>query len=88
MSIYLMILIISLAGSQFLSFDKNSRLAKRGKYLLFNTIPCTYRFSFYAIQFHFPKFNIYTHNRSERWLFFVEFVFFKNLVNHHIYIQK
>ncbi|SDM70465.1 lycopene cyclase domain-containing protein [Kriegella aquimaris] len=107
MSLYLIILIISLAGPLALSFEKNLRLYKRWKYLLpailitmfifvswdiifthmgywffnptynsgiyinklpleeylfFIVIPYACAFSFYAVQFHFPKFKF-----NERW---------------------
>ncbi len=107
MSLYLIILIFSLAGPLALSFEKNLRLYKRWKYLLpailitmfifvawdiifthlgywffnpiynsgiyinklpleeylfFIVIPYACAFSFYAVQFHFPKFKI-----NERW---------------------
>lgn len=103
MSLYLIILIFSLAGPLALSFEKNLRLYKRWKYLLpailltmilfvawdiifthlgcwffnpihnsgiyiyklpleeylfFIVIPYACAFSFYAIQFHFPKFKL------------------------------
>jgi lycopene cyclase domain-containing protein len=103
MSLYLIILIISLAGPLALSFEKNLRLYKRWKYLLpaillsmfifvtwdiifthmgywyfnpvynsgiyinklpfeeylfFIVIPYACAFSFYAVQFHFPKFKV------------------------------
>ncbi len=107
MSLYLFILIISLAGPLALSFEKNLRLYKRWKYLLpailitmvvfvtwdiiftnmgcwyfnvkynsgiyinklpleeylfFMVIPYACAFSFYAVQFHFPKFKL-----NEQW---------------------
>ena len=107
MSLYLFILIISLAGPLSLSFEKNLRLYKRWKYLLpailitmvvfvtwdiifthmgcwffnakynsgiyinklpleeylfFMVIPYACAFSFYAVQFHFPKFKL-----NEQW---------------------
>lgn len=107
MSLYLIILTVSLAGPLALSFEKNLRLYTRWKYLLpailitmivfvvwdmvfthlgywffnpiynsgiyinklpleeylfFIVIPYACAFSFYAIQFHFPKFKL-----SERW---------------------
>lgn len=103
MSLYLIILIISIAGPLALSFEKNLRLYKRWKYLLpailitmfifviwdiifthlgywffnsiynsgiyinklpleeylfFIVIPYACAFSFYAVQFHFPKFKL------------------------------
>lgn len=103
MSLYLIILIISLAGPLAFSFEKNLRLYKRWKYLLpaifitmfvfvtwdiifthmeywffnpiynsgiyinklpieeylfFIIIPYACAFSFYAVQFHFPKFRL------------------------------
>ena len=103
MSLYLIILIISLAGPLALSFEKNLRLYSRWKYLLpgilitmlvfvtwdiifthmgcwffnpmynsgiyisklpleeylfFIAIPYACAFSFYAVQFHFPKFKL------------------------------
>ncbi len=103
MSLYLIILIISLAGPLALSFEKNLRLYRRWKYLLpaifitmiifvvwdiifthmgcwffnpmynsgiyinklpleeylfFIVIPYACAFSFYAVQFHFPKFKL------------------------------
>ena len=103
MSLYLIILIISLAGPLALSFEKNLRLYRRWKYLLpailitmfifvawdiifthmgywffnpiynsgiyiyklpleeylfFLVIPYVCAFSFYAVQFHFPKFKL------------------------------
>lgn len=107
MSLYLIILIFSLAGPLALSFEKNLRLYKRWKYLLpailitmfifvawdiiftymgywffnpiynsgiyinklpleeylfFIIIPYACAFSFYAVQFHFPKFK-----SNEQW---------------------
>ena len=107
MSLYLIILIISLAGPLALSFEKNLRLYTRWKYLLpaifitmfifvvwdlifthmefwffnpiynsgiyiynlpleeylfFIVIPYACAFSFYAIQFHYPKFKL-----NEQW---------------------
>lgn len=107
MSLYLIILIISLAGPLALSFEKNLRFYKRWKYLLpailitmfifvtwdiiftrmgcwffnpiynsgiyinklpleeylfFIIIPYACAFSFYAVQFHFPKFRL-----NEQW---------------------
>ncbi len=107
MSLYLIILIISLAGPLALSFEKNLKLYKRWKYLLpailltmfifvtwdiiftymecwffnsrynsgiyiyklpleeylfFIAIPYACAFSFYAVQFHFPKFKL-----NEKW---------------------
>lgn len=107
MSLYLIILIFSLAGPLALSFEKNLRLYTRWKYLLpaivitmlifvtwdiifthmgywffnpiynsgiyinklpleeylfFIVIPYACAFSFYAVQFHFPKFKI-----NEQW---------------------
>ena len=107
MSLYLIILIVSLAGPLTLSFEKNLRLFKRWKYLLpailitmlifvlwdiffthfgywyfnpiynsgiyinklpleeylfFIAIPYACAFSFYAVQFHFPKFKL-----NEQW---------------------
>lgn len=107
MSLYLIILTVSLAGPLALSFEKNLRLYTRWKYLLpaifitlivfgvwdmiftdmgcwffnpihnsgiyinklpleeylfFIVIPYACAFSFYAIQFHFPKFKL-----TERW---------------------
>ncbi len=107
MSLYLIILIVSLAGPLALSFEKNLMLYKRWKYLLpailitmvvfvtwdiifthmgcwffnpvynsgiyiyklpleeylfFIAIPYACAFSFYAVQFHFPKFKL-----NERW---------------------
>ncbi|KAA1246105.1 lycopene cyclase domain-containing protein [Aquimarina sp. RZ0] len=107
MSLYLIILIISLAGPLALSFEKNLRLYKRWKYLIpailitmlvfvtwdiifthmgcwffnptynsgiyinklpleeylfFIAIPYACSFSFYAVQFHFPKFKL-----NEQW---------------------
>lgn len=107
MSLYLIILIISLAGPLALSFEKNLRFYKRWKYLLpailitmiffgawdiifthlgywffnpihnsgiyinklpleeylfFIAIPYACAFSFYAVQFHFPKFKL-----TEQW---------------------
>lgn len=107
MSLYLIILIISLAGPLALSFEKDLRLYKRWKYLLpailitmfvfviwdiifthngywffnplynsgiyinklpieeylfFIVIPYACAFSFYAVQFHFPKFKL-----NEKW---------------------
>jgi len=103
MSLYLIVLIISLAGPLAFSFEKNLRLYKRWKYLLpailitmfifvvwdiiftqmgfwffnpiynsgiyinklpleeylfFIVIPYACAFSFYAVQFHFPKFKL------------------------------
>ena len=103
MSLYLMILIFSLAGPLALSFEKNLKLYSRWKYLLpailitmfvfvvwdiifthngywffnpiynsgiyinklpleeylfFIVIPYACAFSFYAVQFHFPKFKL------------------------------
>jgi lycopene cyclase domain-containing protein len=103
MSLYLIILLISLAGPLALSFEKNLRLYKRWKYLIpailmtliifvvwdiifthlgywffnpmynsgiyinklpleeylfFLVIPYACAFSFYAIEFHFPKFKL------------------------------
>ncbi|AXT50694.1 lycopene cyclase domain-containing protein [Aquimarina sp. BL5] len=107
MSLYLIILVISLAGPLALSFEKNLKLYKRWKYLLpailitmiifvtwdiifthigcwffnpiynsgiyinklpleeylfFIAIPYACAFSFYAVQFHFPKFKL-----NEKW---------------------
>ncbi len=107
MSLYLLILIICLAGPFALSFEKNLRLYKRWKYLLpaiavtmavfvtwdiifthmgcwffnpihnsgvyinklpleeylfFIVIPYACAFSYYAVQFHFPKFKL-----NEQW---------------------
>lgn len=107
MSLYLIILLISLSGPLALSFEKNLRLYRRWKYLLpailitmlvfvawdiifthmgywffnpiynsgiyinklpleeylfFIIIPYACAFSFYAVQFHFPKFKL-----SEQW---------------------
>lgn len=107
MSLYLIILIFSLAGPLAMSFEKNLRLYKRWKYLLsaisitmlifvvwdiifthmgywffnpiynsgvyinelpleeylfFMVIPYACAFSFYAVQFHFPKFKL-----NEQW---------------------
>lgn len=106
MSLYLIILIFSLAGPLALSFEKNLRLYRRWKYLLpailitmfifvtwdiifthmgiwffnpiynsgiyinklpleeylfFIVIPYACAFSFYAVQFHFPKFMLNEH---------------------------
>lgn len=106
MSLYLIILIFSLAGPLALSFEKNLRLYRRWKYLLpailitmfifvtwdiifthmgiwffnpiynsgiyinklpleeylfFIVIPYACAFSFYAVQFHFPKFKLNEH---------------------------
>lgn len=106
MSLYLIILIFSLAGPLALSFEKNLRLYRRWKYLLpailitmfifvtwdiifthmgiwffnpiynsgiyinklpleeylfFMVIPYACAFSFYAVQFHFPKFKLNEH---------------------------
>ncbi|MGS0523822.1 lycopene cyclase domain-containing protein [Zobellia nedashkovskayae] len=114
MSLYLIILLFSLAGPLALSFEKNLRLYKRWKYLLpailitmfvfvvwdiifthngywffnstynsgiyinklpleeylfFIVIPYACAFSFYAIQFHFPKFKL-----NERWTKIVTFL--------------
>lgn len=114
MSLYLIILIISLAGPLALSFEKNLRLYKRWKYLLpailitmfffvvwditfthmgywffnpiynsgiyinklpleeylfFLIIPYACAFSFYAVQFHFPKFKL-----NEQWTKFLTFL--------------
>ncbi len=114
MSLYLIILIISLAGPLALSFEKNLRLYTRWKYLLpailitmvvfviwdiifthigcwffnpmynsgiyihklpleeylfFMVIPYACAFSFYAIQFHFPKFKL-----NEQWTTILTFL--------------
>ena len=114
MSLYLIILLFSLAGPLALSFEKNLRLYKRWKYLLpailitmlvfvvwdiifthngywffnpiynsgiyinklpleeylfFIVIPYACAFSFYAIQFHFPKFKL-----NEQWTKMVTFL--------------
>ena len=113
MSLYLMILIFSLAGPLALSFEKNLKLYSRWKYLLpailitmfvfvvwdiifthngywffnpiynsgiyinklpleeylfFIIIPYACAFSFYAVQFHFPKFKL-----NGRWTTFLTF---------------
>jgi lycopene cyclase domain-containing protein len=114
MSLYLFILVISLAGPLALSFEKNLRLYKRWKFLLpailitmvvfviwdiifthlgcwyfnpmynsglyiyklpleeylfFIAIPYACTFSFYAVQFHFPKFKL-----TENWTKFITFL--------------
>lgn len=114
MSLYLIILIFSLAGPLVMSFEKNLKLYKRWKYLLpaifitmlifvvwdiifthmgywffnpiynsgifinklpleeylfFMVIPYACAFSFYAVQFHFPKFKL-----NEQWTKVVTFI--------------
>ncbi len=114
MSLYLLVLLFSLAGPLALSFEKNLRLYKRWKYLLpailitmfifviwdiiftdmgywffnpiynsgiyinklpleeylfFIVIPYACAFSFYAVQFHFPRFKL-----NEQWTKFVTFL--------------
>lgn len=129
MSLYLIILIISLAGPLALSFEKNLRLYKRWKYLLpailitmvffvawdiifthwgcwffnpmynsgiyiyklpleeymfFIAIPYACSFTYYAVQFHFPKFKL-----TEQWTTISTFTIaaislIVSLVNHNL----
>jgi len=129
MSLYLAVLLISLAGPLALSFEKNLRLYKRWKYLLpgilitmiifvswdiiftqmgywffnpthnsgiylnqlpleeylfFIVIPYACAFSFYAVQFHFPKFKI--NGKWTKFLTFLIVVFsiIFSLLNHDV----
>lgn len=129
MSLYLAVLLISLAGPLALSFEKNLRLYKRWKYLLpgilitmiifvswdiiftrmgywffnpthnsgiylnqlpleeylfFIVIPYACAFSFYAVQFHFPKFKINGKWTKFLTFFIVVFSIIFSLLNHEV----